>query len=370
MSSRKKIDITALAGTAPAAAKNDGVDTAVTTVRMHLVVGNPDNPRSKAEYTDKDADFVELKQTMSQVGQLQPIAVVSRDVWLRHLPEHTKEVGTAQYVALGGNRRLAAARALRWTLIDVRVQDHLGKGEEHQLDESVLIDNIHRKAIAPCKEARFLKRMVAKHGSQDAVAKRIGKTQMYVSQRLALLKLAPDLQDLVDAKVFKLKAARELAGRTADHDEQRAAYEELVAEPKAAKPEKSQGVEATAAASAGAQNAVLAPPSATVPEQASPPDDDEVQNPVLNSAASPLSQAQVTPSDSGPTSTPHGSAEDLQNPVLKPPAAVAVANPPNLGGLPVDWADADEVLAFLMEHMPLASRKRLASRLLRENTEL
>jgi ParB family chromosome partitioning protein len=369
MSNRKKIDIAALAGAKPAASGESAADTAtVTTVRMHQVVGNPDNPRTTAEYTDEDPDFVELKRAMQQVGQLQPIAVVSRDVWLRHLPQHEKQVGAAKYVALGGNRRLAAARQLRWTLIDVRVQDHLGAGDEHQLDESVLIDNIHRKEIAPCKEARFLKRMVAKHGSQEAVAERIGKSQMYVSHRLALLKLAPDLQDLVDAKEFKLKPARELAGRTEDHEEQRAAYKRLVT-PKPAVREQEPEPARDAPEAQDVQNPVLKKAAPTVPGQAESPDTSVVQNPVLKSASAPEVPEPASATSSPQTAPPaQSSAGAVQNPVLTSPRAQE-AN----GSLAVvdsiDWADPEGLVELLVAHMTVNHRKKLASLLFKANQD-
>ncbi|MGG8410457.1 ParB/RepB/Spo0J family partition protein [Streptomyces sp. 12297] len=168
---------------------------------MHTLVGNPENPRGEGEYSPDDPEFEELMNTLREVGQLQPVAVVSRDVFLRLKPQHAKVVGTADWVVVNGNRRYAAARQLGWTRVDIKVQDHLGDGKG-LLDEAVIIENIHRKDIEPCKEAAFLQVLVDKYGSQDKVAQRIGKSQMYVSHRLSLLRLAPELQRRVDAGAF------------------------------------------------------------------------------------------------------------------------------------------------------------------------
>lgn len=159
---------------------------------LHTIVGNPDNPRDRGEM-----DLKELIDSFREVGQLQPVLAVSRDVYLRHKPSHAKTIGDALYVTLGGNRRLEAAKHLGWARIDIALRDDLGDGEGG-LDEAVIIENIHRKALAPIKEAGFLQVMVERYGSQGKVAKRIGKTQAYVSQRLALLKLEPELQDAVE----------------------------------------------------------------------------------------------------------------------------------------------------------------------------
>lgn len=219
------------AGTETAA---EAPETPPITALMHTVTLNPENPRSEEDYADDDPEFRELKDSMREIGQLQPLAVVSRSVYeqakpevvMQLIPKKRESFREAAWVVITGNRRLAAARQLGWTRVDIRVQDQLGD-EDGRIDDAVIIENIHRKNIAPIKEAEFLKRMVAKHGSQERVAERIGKSQMYVSHRLALLKLAPDLQEQIDRGELKLKDARQLAGKTEDHDEQRAAVAKI-----------------------------------------------------------------------------------------------------------------------------------------------
>lgn len=212
------------------------------TALMHTLVGHAENPRPEDDYTDADPEFVELKATMREIGQLQPVAVVSRGVYEQAKPDAVAKLKQsdrerfrqADWVVVTGNRRLAAARQLGWTRIDIRVQDHLGD-EDGRIDDAVIIENIHRKNIAPIKEAEFLVRMVDKHGSQEKVADRIGKSQMYISHRLSLLKLAPDLQRQVDAGELKLRDARQLASQADDHAEQRAlaaGIKEKAAEPR------------------------------------------------------------------------------------------------------------------------------------------
>lgn len=214
-----------------------------TTVLMHTITGNPENPRQPEDYTDKDSEFAELKDTMREVGQLQPLAAVSHARYVLSKPEFEKAVQGAEWVVITGNRRLAAARQLGWTRIDIRVQDRLG--EDDQLDDAVIIENIHRKQIDPIKEAAFLARMVEKHGSQEEVGRRIGKTQMYVSHRLALLKLSPEVQGELEAGSVKPSQVRGLAAKSTD--EQRARVEEIKSKAGAPKPRKKDPV----------QNAVL-----------------------------------------------------------------------------------------------------------------
>ncbi|MGW7819982.1 ParB/RepB/Spo0J family partition protein [Streptomyces puniciscabiei] len=60
--------------------------------------------------------------------------------------------------------------------------------------ESALVANIHRQDLEELDEARALRRLLAIHGSQRALAKRLHRSRGWISQRLALLNLAPELR--------------------------------------------------------------------------------------------------------------------------------------------------------------------------------
>jgi ParB/RepB/Spo0J family partition protein len=169
------------------------------------LASNPDNPRPA-----DDPEVQELAASITQIGQLQAAVVVSRDVFLRHCPQHEQAVGKARWVVINGNRRLAAARLAGLTRLDISVKDHLGD-EGGVIDEAVMVENIHRRQLDPIREAQFLQRLVERHRSQRAVATRIGKTQGYVSQRLSLLKLHPALQERITCGALPIEDARELA---------------------------------------------------------------------------------------------------------------------------------------------------------------
>lgn len=206
MGRRRRIEGSALATTS-----------APTTVPVTSIAHNPRNPR------DDYNDIAELADSIREVGVLQPLGVVRYEVFLSHYPDHEQEVGTCDWVALNGNRRLAAARHLGLDEVPVHVLDRLGR-EDH-LDESVLIENIHRQQLPPLREAQAIKMLLDRHGSQREVAKRIGKTQAFVSQRLALLSLTPDLKDALTTGELHVRDARRIA--KLPQDEQHAAWEQL-----------------------------------------------------------------------------------------------------------------------------------------------
>lgn len=208
MGRRRRIEGSALATTSAPA-----------TVPVSSIAHNPRNPRDG--YDDVD----ELADSIREVGVLQPIGVVRYEVFLSHYPDHEHDIGVCDWVALNGNRRLAAARKVGLDEVPVHVLDRLGRASH--LDESVLIENIHRQQLPPIREAQAIKVLLDRHGSQREVAKRIGKTQAFVSQRLALLELAPDLKDAVTAGELHVRDARRIAKLS--HDEQRVEWARLKA---------------------------------------------------------------------------------------------------------------------------------------------
>lgn len=203
-----------------------------TSVPLDDLALNPHNPR---ESYDGEA-VQELAESLRETGQLQPAAVVTRDVFLAHYPDDAEAIGAARWVVLTGNRRLTAARLAGLDRLDVTVRDRLG-GEDPRLSEATLIENLHREALPPLLEARELAALVERHGSQSAVAKRVSKTQGWVSQRLTLLKLTPELQQQLRDGHLTVREARAVAA-AAPEDQQRT-LEEL-RQPTATAPEKPQ----------------------------------------------------------------------------------------------------------------------------------
>lgn len=193
-------DTTSLGALPPSAERNP------TSVPVEQLAHNPRNPRES--YDGESLD--ELAASLREIGQLQPITVVARDVYLAHHPGDAERVGAARWVVVMGNRRLAAARVAGLGELAVAVLDRLG-GADPQLTEATLVENIHREALPPLLEARELQGLVERHGSQAAAAKRVAKTQGWVSQRLSLLRLGPEQQEQLRAGTITLREARRIA---------------------------------------------------------------------------------------------------------------------------------------------------------------
>lgn len=194
------------AGTTSLAALPESGPAAPSSAMVGELVHNPHNPRE--DYWGESIS--ELGASLAETGQLQPITVVSRDVFLAHHPEDEKALGAARWVVLTGNRRLAAARNVGLERLSIVVADHLG-GSDPRLSEATLIENLHREALPPLLEARELQALVDRHGSQVEVAKRVSKTPSWVNQRLSLLRLLPGLQNELQSGHLTVAEARQIA---------------------------------------------------------------------------------------------------------------------------------------------------------------
>ncbi|MGC4984695.1 ParB/RepB/Spo0J family partition protein [Streptomyces sp. DT193] len=187
---------------------------------LHRINPNPDNPRSKL------GDLTDLAGSLKTHGQKQAITVMNRDAYIRANPERAADLEPdTTHVVVDGSSRLAAAREAGLDTLKIMVSDDQGTTSEELL-ESALVANIHRQDLEELDEARALERLLAIHGSQRELAKRLHRSQGWVSQRLALLNLTPELQARVGQEPIDL--LRAVGNKPADQQE--AALEGLKAE--------------------------------------------------------------------------------------------------------------------------------------------
>ncbi|MER7577465.1 ParB/RepB/Spo0J family partition protein [Streptomyces sp. NPDC126514] len=173
------------------------------TVALALLAHNPFNPREELTNLEETADSLQAK------GQIQPVTVARRAAFLTAHPGQEAALAEAEYVVIDGNRRLAAAHLAGLDELRIDVNDDLAASAADLL-ESALIANIHREDVAPMDQAKAIRDLVKVHGSQGEVARRLGKTPPWVSQRLALLELTPDLQEQVETGELKVEPARRI----------------------------------------------------------------------------------------------------------------------------------------------------------------
>lgn len=194
-------------------AMRSGDDASVLTLDLDDIADNPENPAARVQ------DVAELAESMREVGQLQPGLVVSTKDYLEQYPQHAEAVADRAWVLLAGHRRRAAAVAAGLTSFQALRRDAA------RLDETVLHENVHRKALTPLEEAQAYARVMQRRGlGQRMMAKHAGVSQSHVAKRLSLLKLPESLQQALNDNVLTPAAAVDLVAK-----EDEATLEELAA---------------------------------------------------------------------------------------------------------------------------------------------
>lgn len=187
-----------------------------TRARLADLVGNPTNDR------DDMGDIEELAESLQEHGLRQPVSVMARETFVEIHPDLEPKLGDASLVVVNGNRRLAAATAAGWDSIPVYWA--ASPSDRTSLRTAVLVENIHRKNLEPLEEARAVQALVAELGSNAEAARTLKMTRAWVGQRLALLKLQPELEEELRGGRLKIKDARRIGALPTE--EQSAAWEE------------------------------------------------------------------------------------------------------------------------------------------------
>ncbi|HWA15890.1 MAG TPA: ParB/RepB/Spo0J family partition protein [Gemmatimonadales bacterium] len=153
---------------------------------------NPYQPRAKLD----EPQFQELVASMETAGLLQPIVV------RRHLDG---------YQLIAGERRWRAAQKLGWTRIPAVIKD----ADDRTLLTLALIENIQRDNLSSIEEATSYQRLIDEFQlSQAEIARLVGRERSTVANALRLLKLPPDVAQLVDEGKLSEGHARALLGLT------------------------------------------------------------------------------------------------------------------------------------------------------------
>ncbi|MFD9794762.1 ParB/RepB/Spo0J family partition protein [Streptomyces sp. NPDC059070] len=184
---------------------------------LDSLVHNPRNARQNLEGVDGLAD------TYETTGVLQPSLVIPVDTFRAAFPENAADLPDGAYVVIGGNRRLAAARKAGLATLPVHVNTRLKTREDILV--AAATENIAREELKPFEELATIEELKAELGTYDAVAKKLGKTAGWVSQRRRLHNLVPEVRKALETRApgMTIELARDL-GKIKDREEQLKAW--------------------------------------------------------------------------------------------------------------------------------------------------
>lgn len=167
------------------AAEQAADDTEILAVGVDAVAPNPFQPRK----TFSDESLQELAASVREHGIIQPLLVRKT---------------AAGYELIAGERRLRAARLAGLAVVPAVVRE-LG---DREMAELAMIENLQREDLHFLEEAEGFQQLLVNFGlTQEELARRVGKNQSTIANKLRLLRLAPEVRhDLVAASLTERHA--------------------------------------------------------------------------------------------------------------------------------------------------------------------
>ncbi len=158
-------------------------------IPVELISRNPFQPR---QVFDNEL-LEELASSIKQYGVLQPIIL--------------KKISSREYTIIAGERRFRAAKLAGLTEIPSIIKDL----DESEMAEIAIIENLQRENLNYFEEAEGFKVLAEQFDmTQEEIAKKVGKSQSMVANKIRLLKLSPKVRQEISTEVLSERHLRAL----------------------------------------------------------------------------------------------------------------------------------------------------------------
>ncbi len=177
------------------------------TIPIKNIVPNPHQPRQEFD----KAALQDLAISIMEYGLMQPISV--------------RQIGPFQYELIAGERRLTACKNLGMAYIPAIVMN------ANPTDSAVLalVENIQRENLNYLEEAEAFNNLLYEHGlTQEELADKLGKSQSTIANKIRILKLSPQVRQILTDYNLTERHARALLRLPEEKQRLRAA--KLIAE--------------------------------------------------------------------------------------------------------------------------------------------
>ncbi len=144
------------------------------TLDISLIIPNPDQPR-----TTFDEDSIdELARSIDEVGLIQPLTV--------------RRTIAGKYELIAGERRLRAIKKLGYKEAECIVLTNI---EDERSATMALVENLQRENLHFLEEAQCYEKLLKTYCmTQDELAKKLGKSQSSIANKLRLLRLSDNVK--------------------------------------------------------------------------------------------------------------------------------------------------------------------------------
>lgn len=166
----------------------------------------------------QSGQVVDLDVDILQPNPLQPRSLISADS-LKDLVSSVKETGILQplvvaktpagYQIIAGERRWRAAKLAGLAVVPVIIKETTAR----EMLEMAIVENVQREDLNPIERAQSFERLIEEFGLPvSEIAKRIGKSDSYVSNTLRLLTLPDAIKDGLMSSAITEGHARAIVG--------------------------------------------------------------------------------------------------------------------------------------------------------------
>ena len=158
-------------------------------VDVQKIIPNKDQPRKSFAQESLN----ELSESIKTFGVLQPLLV--------------SPTGTGEYMIIAGERRYRAAKIAGLAKVPVIIASYTNK----QIAEVAMIENLQREDLHFLEEAEGYQKLMSDfHMTQQDVAKRVGKNQSTIANKLRILKLPAAVREKLHERKITERHARAL----------------------------------------------------------------------------------------------------------------------------------------------------------------
>ena len=161
-------------------------------IKIEDIVPNPSNPR---RYFNGES-LSELAQNIKEHGILQPVTV----------REISGDDGR-KYELIFGERRYRAAKIAGMETLPCMIRDM----SNDAAFDLIISENLQRQDIRPSEEGVAFQRIIDNGKDIRYISERFGKSETFIHNRLSLIRLVPEIRDLLDKEEITIGMAFEIS---------------------------------------------------------------------------------------------------------------------------------------------------------------
>lgn len=166
-------------------------------IPLQMIFLNPEQPRK----IFREEELTQLASSIRDYGVLQPILV--------------KPTAEGSFMVIAGERRYRAACQAGLFTIPAIVRSM----EEEEAALVALVENVQRENLGYLEEARAYKKLMDDFGlTQSEIAQKVGKQQSTISNKIRILSLPDDIQEVLTEHMLTERHARALLRVQGEND--------------------------------------------------------------------------------------------------------------------------------------------------------